>query len=60
MAKLDQKFKKKSAYKFDDEEGEHIDSQRKELKKYRREIRQRSAEHAADLEHGSPFWVVAI
>lgn len=55
MAKLDQKFKKRSAHKFDDEENDFLELHRKEQKKHRREVRQRSAEHAVDSERGSPF-----
>ena len=55
MAKLDQKFKKRSAHKFDDDENDVLLSQRKEQKKHRRETRQRSAEHAGESESGSPF-----
>lgn len=55
MDKLDQKFKKRSAHKFDDEDNDSLLSQRKEQRKHRRETRQRSAEHAGEPENGRPF-----
>ncbi len=42
MAKLDQKFKKRSAYKFDDDEVDMLAWEHKKQKKMRREIRQRN------------------
>ncbi|MFT5879765.1 MAG: hypothetical protein ACI86X_000885 [Moritella sp.] len=47
MAKLDLKFEKRSAHKFDDDEIDLLVFKRKEQKKLRRETRQRNTEHGA-------------
>ncbi len=45
MAKLDQKFKKRSAHRFDDDEIDFVEWERKKQKKMRRESRQRNPEY---------------
>ena len=52
MAKYDQKLKKKSSHKFDDDEYENFASERKVEKKARREYRQRDAEHTGQQDSG--------
>jgi hypothetical protein len=48
MAKLDQKFKKRPAYKFDDGEVDILEWEHKKHKKIRRETRQRNPEYGIE------------
>lgn len=45
MAKLDQKFKKRPAFKFDDDEADMLAWKHKKQKKIRRETRQRNPDY---------------
>lgn len=48
MAKLDQKFKKRSTHRFDDDEIDFLEQERKKQKKLRRETRQRNPDFEYD------------
>lgn len=48
MAKLDQKFKKRTGHKFDDDEIDFLACERQKQKKMRRETRQRNPDYGVD------------